>query len=119
VTVQLASGEWLILSGFAYESNVAYEIFVADGYRPPGPIDSSSVQKIVEVGSNVGYSIIYWASHFPEARIEAFEPHPAHLDRLRRSVALNCLNDRVTIHAQAAGTAKERPSCPTWGRHQR
>jgi FkbM family methyltransferase len=58
----------------------------------------------VDVGSNVGYSIIDWASRFPDARIEAFEPHPAHLDRLRRTVALNGLKDRVTIHPQAAGT---------------
>ena len=105
LTVQLASGDWLTLSGFAYESNVAYEIFVANGYRPSRPIESSSVQKIVDVGSNVGYSVIYWASHFPEARIEAFEPHPAHLDQLRRTVALNDWKDRVTIHPRAAGTA--------------
>jgi FkbM family methyltransferase len=105
VTVQLTSGEWFILSGFTYESNVAYEIFVNEAYRFPRPSDCAAIKTIVDVGANVGYSIIYWASHFPEARIEAFEPHPAHLDRLRRSVALNCLDDRVTIYAQAVGTA--------------
>src|ERR1700677_3063177 len=105
VTVRLTSGERFILSGFPLELNAAYEIFVAEAYRYPRPVDSSAVKTIVDVGSNVGYSIIYWARHFPASRIEAFEPHPAHLERLERSVALNGLNGRVTIHAQAAGTA--------------
>jgi FkbM family methyltransferase len=104
VTVKLASGERLILSGLRYELGTAYDIFVNEAYRFPRPIDSASIKRIVDVGANVGHSILYWAPHFPEARIEAFEPHPVHLDLLRRTIALNHLTDRVTVYDVAAGT---------------
>ncbi|HEX4209691.1 MAG TPA: FkbM family methyltransferase [Candidatus Binataceae bacterium] len=106
MNLQLASGQWFILSGFPYELGIAYEIFVTEGYRPPERLEKSLVSRIVDVGSNVGYSIVYWATHFPQARIEGFEPHPAHLDKLRRSITLNDFADRVTVHGVAAGTAK-------------
>jgi FkbM family methyltransferase len=106
IAVQLASGQRIVLSGFQYELGTAYEIFVAEIYRYPKAIDRTSVRRIIDVGSNVGHSIVYWAGYFPEAQIDAFEPHPAHLARLKESVVLNGLSDRVTVHAAAAGTAK-------------
>lgn len=105
VNVRLASGNWFILSGFPYELGIAYEIFVAEGYRPPERVQEILARRIVDVGSNVGYTIAYWAEHFPKAHIEAFEPHPDHLHKLRRSIALNNLEDRVTVYGAAAGTA--------------
>jgi len=108
--VQLVSGERLIFSGFPYELHLAYEIFVSEAYRCPRPVEIPSVGRIVDVGSNVGYSVVYWGSHFPQAHIDAFEPHPAHLAKLRQSLDLNGLNDRVTVNAAAAGTSKGRAS---------
>jgi FkbM family methyltransferase len=108
VTVQLASGERLILSGLRYELGTAYEIFVNEAYRIPRLIDSASIKRIVDVGANVGHSILYWTAHFPEAQIEAFEPHPVHLDLLRRTIALNHLTDSVAVYGAAAGTSSGR-----------
>jgi len=107
VTVRLTSGEQIILSGLPYELGTAYQIFIAGVYRCPKPIERNSIRRIVDVGANVGHSIVYWAGCFPESRIDAFEPHPTHLDRLTRTVALNGWGARVTVHAAAAGTANE------------
>jgi FkbM family methyltransferase len=108
VTVQLTSGQRLILSGLWMEVDTACEVLVTEGYRCPRPIESASIRRIVDVGANVGFSILYWAAHFPDAKIDAFEPHPVHLDRLRRTIAINHLTERVTVYEAAAGTANGR-----------
>ena len=61
------------------------------------------MRKIVDLGSNVGYSIVYFSRAYPHAVIEAYEPHPAHVQQAARHVAINALQDRVAIHAVAAG----------------
>ena len=108
VTVKLTSGERLLFSGSWLEVDTASDIFVNEPYRSPRPIESASIRRIVDVGANVGYSVLYWAAHFPDARIDAFEPHPVHLDWLRQTISLNHLTDSVTVHAAAAGTTNGR-----------
>jgi FkbM family methyltransferase len=106
VTVQLTTGEWLILQkSMQFGLGVGYEIVVEGSYRPPRPIDPGLIRRIVDVGANVGFTVAYWAARFPEARIEAVEPLPAHVEALRRIVRLNHCEDRTTIHAAAAGIA--------------
>jgi FkbM family methyltransferase len=82
--------------------DIAYEVFVLEMYHPPRPILSEEVHRIVDVGANVGYTVGYWACHYPTAYIEAFEPHPEHLHLLRRTVSINNLGARVTICPFAA-----------------
>jgi FkbM family methyltransferase len=108
VTVQLTSGQRLLLSGLWMEVDTACEVLITEGYRCPRPIESHSIRRIVDVGAYVGFSILYWAAHFPDAKIETFEPHPVHLDRLRRTIALNHLTDSVTVYEAAAGTVNRR-----------
>lgn len=106
VTVNLWSGEVLILRASPlFELNAAYEIFVMDVYRCPKSLSPASVRHIVDVGSNVGYSLLYWKARYPAAVIDAFEPHPDHIEVLRRTIKLNGFDDRVTIHPVAAGTS--------------
>lgn len=104
VTVRLRTGERLSLRPLPAEDlSTAYELFVAEVYRPPFPLEGEAVGRIVDVGANCGYSTVFWAKHYPRAHIVAFEPHPVHLGMLERNVALNGLEHRLTLHRAAAG----------------
>jgi FkbM family methyltransferase len=87
----------------ADDLEIAYEVFVAGVYRSPRTIPPRSVHRIVDVGANVGYTVVYWAEQFPVAHIEAFEPHPEHLCLLAQNVHINNLEERVTVRPVAAG----------------
>lgn len=107
LTVELQSGERLILrpppTG---DLSVAYEVFVNELYRPLRPIDE--VRRIVDVGANVGFAVAYFARRFSEARLLAFEPHPAHLIQLQRNIIANDLTSRTTVVPAAAGVRDGR-----------
>jgi FkbM family methyltransferase len=81
----------------------AHEIFVRDVYQCPDPAALSSVKNIVDIGANIGLSCIYWAHNFKEAKILAFEPHPTHIQILKRHAQLNHLENRLTLIEAAAG----------------
>lgn len=106
VTVRLASGERIVLQRSMHMGlNVAYEIFISGTYRSPRPLDPGAIRRIVDVGANAGFSVAFWGVNYPRARIDAFEPHPAHLAPLRRTVALNRLDARATVYPAAVGVA--------------
>jgi FkbM family methyltransferase len=85
-------------------------VFVQNVYRFTPIAKGRDVSRIVDVGSNVGYTLVYFGLHYPAAALVAFEPHPAHVELLKRNVALNKLSSRVQLHAAAAsdrnGTAR-------------
>src|SRR6185437_5675225 len=97
----------ILRSAPADDLEIAYEVFVTEVYRSPRVIAPRSVHRIVDVGANVGYTVLYWAEHFPGAHIEAFEPHPEHLNLLAQNVHLNNLEQRVTVRPVAAGVHTE------------
>jgi len=100
---RLRTGERLFLRAEpAADVATAFEIFVAEVYRQVGPEPDPSVRRIVDVGANVGMSLVYWARRYPNARLVAFEPHPVHLASLRRNLEENGISDRVELHAAAA-----------------
>ncbi|WP_426750228.1 FkbM family methyltransferase [Myxococcus sp. Y35] len=104
VTVRLRSGERLSLRPPPAEDlATAYEVFVAEVYRPPFPLPAAPIQRIVDVGANCGHSLLFWARHYPRAQVVAFEPHPVHLAMLEHNLALNGLTSRVLVHRAAAG----------------
>lgn len=82
----------------------AYEIFFRGVYRTPEEL--TGVTRIVDLGGNVGYSCLYWARHYPDARITVFEPHPLHCRILRENLEQNACRERVTLHSAAAGTGE-------------
>jgi FkbM family methyltransferase len=107
-TVDLRTGERIVLlKSSLFALSVAYEIFVMDTYRCPQPNVLGSVRRIVDVGANVGYSLIYWGRIYPEACIDAFEPHPDHVEVLRQNLRLNGMEAIVKIHPVAAGTSNK------------
>jgi len=82
---------------------VAYECFLhgkRNAYFSPFLPKPGDVGNIVDVGANVGGSILFWKSIYPEARIHCFEPIPANFEVLKR----NCESlPGVTPHNEALG----------------
>jgi FkbM family methyltransferase len=107
ITVTMLTGERLVMrSAPSTDLSVAYEIFVNEIYRPHYLLDSARVHRIVDVGANVGYSLVYFARLFPNATLEAFEPHPEHIAMIARNLAENDLKSRTIVHPMAAGIAE-------------
>jgi FkbM family methyltransferase len=69
--------------GEVCEYEVLEEIFVDEIYALDFP---SQVATIVDLGSNVGVSALYFKTLHPSARVLAVEPNPALLGRLRRNL---------------------------------
>lgn len=106
LTVRLKTGERVVLrKPPATDLDTANELFVQQCYRSPRPFASDAVRQVIDLGANVGYSVVHWLRQFPEARVVAFEPHPAHCRQIRRHLQLNGGVGRVTLVEAAAGTA--------------
>jgi len=75
----------------------------AEYYLPP----KFRPQVIIDIGSNIGGSILYFHARFPNARIVGFEPHPETFDVLKRNVGTL---PGVTIVNCGLGTRSERVS---------
>jgi FkbM family methyltransferase len=59
---------------------------------------------VVDIGANVGwFTLLAAVCTGPEGRVSAFEPRNPTVDYLRRSVCLNRLEDRVSVHKVAVG----------------
>jgi FkbM family methyltransferase len=76
------------------------EIFVDEIYkfRP-----ESAQPVILDLGANVGVSVLYFKRNYPGARISAFEPDPSIFSYLKRNVATHELAD-VELHNAAVWT---------------
>jgi FkbM family methyltransferase len=68
----------------------------------------------VDVGAHLGTHSIWFAALCPATHVHAFEPVGRFADVVRRNVALNGMQDRVTVHqvglSDAAGDATNRLS---------
>ena len=84
------------------DMTTAYELYLGEAYRRPAEMPDRPARVVVDVGANVGYSVVQWARTWPEARVLAFEPHPAHLELLYRHVVANGWADRVLVVGAAA-----------------
>jgi FkbM family methyltransferase len=88
---------------------VAVDVFHNHAYRSPRPLDASP-RHIVDLGANVGFSLLHWLHAAPGVQVVAYEPHPAHVAALRRNLALNDWTSRVDVRQAAVGT---RPATAT------
>jgi FkbM family methyltransferase len=106
INVALKGGEQLCLRRPpSTDAGVAYEIFARNLYRGPRAPQQNSVRRIVDVGANVGISVVYWAHRYPAARVDAYEPHPFHLAMIEGHLKMNRIGSRVTVHPVAVGTS--------------
>jgi len=90
---------------------VLYQVLLKSGkkaeyYVPP----ALKPKVIIDIGSNIGASIIYFHRQFPDAKIFGFEPHPDTFQILQKNVAhlpdvavFNCglgaTQQRISVHA--------------------
>ncbi len=105
-TLRLRDGIRLLfrpVSDTANDYGLAYEVFVHRFYDCPRPIERDEVRLIVDLGANVGFTPLYWATTYRRAAVIAYEPHPAHVAQCRANLALNRGGERVELHAAAAG----------------
>jgi FkbM family methyltransferase len=79
------------------------EIFNEEVYTIPGCEES---RVIVDLGANVGVYVLYASWKYPAAQIYAVEPDTDNAEQLRKNVASNGLNARVSV-VNAALSATE------------
>jgi FkbM family methyltransferase len=89
------------IAGFAvsyfHEEQLRYlfkEIFLEGTYLFHSDTDRPLV---LDCGSNIGMSILFFKKLYPKARITGFEPDPATFEKLRTNIDHNSLQD-VTLH---------------------
>jgi FkbM family methyltransferase len=58
------------------------EVFCRLDYAAP-----ANVQTIVDIGSNIGVSALYFLTRNPHSHVHAFEPNPANVSRLRGNLS--------------------------------
>src|SRR5207237_2287036 len=67
---------------------VLYQVLLRSGKKAEYYVPPSLRPKIIlDIGSNIGASIIYFRRQFPDANIFGFEPHPATFRILHENVA--------------------------------
>ena len=76
------------------------EVFVFGIYRRVRD-DLRRARRVVDIGANVGFFVIFGSSLNPEAEVHAFEPFPSNVDQMRKNLLLNGGNNRVRVHAEA------------------
>lgn len=67
-----------------------YEIFMQEQYYFNHPNDSPY---IIDCGSNIGMSVLYFKEKFPNATIKAFEPDPFTFGMLQKNIVNNLLTN--------------------------
>jgi FkbM family methyltransferase len=68
----------------ASQLEVVRNVFVDEEYRLP--TDDGPVRTIVDLGSHVGVSVLWFRAQYPDAEIVAVEPHPETFRRLQANV---------------------------------
>lgn len=66
------------------------EIFVRNNYKFHS---NTNFPTIIDCGANIGLSVIYFKSQYPNAVIHAFEPDPEVFERLVENIAANGFKD--------------------------
>ena len=87
-----------------------YQVLLRPGTKAEYHVPAALKPKtIVDIGSNIGSSIIYFHHQFPNARIIGFEPHPETFQILQKNVAHL---PGVRVFNYALGATEERVAVP-------
>lgn len=106
--VSLQDGTRLFIRGGTTDYFTAMEIFSHHQYVFSQTDSLRDATTVIDLGANVGFSLLYFAHLCPKARIIAFEPHPDHAAQVRKHIEANGLAGRVTLHEAAAGTERSQ-----------
>jgi FkbM family methyltransferase len=71
-----------------------HEIFCREDYRSPSP-----PRVVIDLGSNIGVSALYFLTRSPSTYCELYEPDPRNLPKLLQNI--EGYNDRLVLHEKA------------------
>jgi FkbM family methyltransferase len=92
----------ILLRRGTHDAHIAREIFQDCQYELIEYLAmQNEVRTIVDVGANVGFSVLYFACCYPNAKIICFEPVPSHVSQINRHIDINLLASRVVLHTVA------------------
>jgi FkbM family methyltransferase len=94
VRVRTPAGALEIKLFSSHDAVTVHEIFCRRDYWCP-----SAPQVVVDIGSNIGISALYFLTHSPSTYCELYEPDPRNVARLREN--LEGFADRFTLHEHA------------------
>jgi FkbM family methyltransferase len=86
----------------ASDLHVLREVFGLRVYAPPPLDELRDVRVVVDLGSNIGLSPLYFSMVFPDARVLCVEPVPENVEVLRANAERNGLAWQITPAAVAA-----------------
>jgi FkbM family methyltransferase len=96
---------------------VFHEIFLDLEYAAVKAARPAGVRTIVDLGSNIGLSVRYWRTLYPEAAIVAVEPDAANMAVCRRNAAAAGGPETLLVQACVAGSRRAVSldrSAPAW-----
>ncbi len=93
--LRLGSTDWLVLE----------EIFQRDEYTMVRDAIKDAAL-IVDLGANVGFSVRYWQTLFPKARIVALEPEPDNCSICSLNIGSTGLESQVTLLQAGVGARR-------------
>jgi FkbM family methyltransferase len=83
--------------------HVLREVFLHDQYGfVVRKLSSSAIKYVVDLGANIGISILLWRAYFPDATILGVEPHPSNLSVCRLNLE-ETGNEKVILACLAVG----------------
>src|SRR5512139_2849374 len=85
---------------------LVHEVFVNGAYAFEPP---TCRPRIVDCGANIGMSVIFFKSLYPDAEVLAFEPDPRTFARLKENVEANRLAAIRLVNAAVAATPGTLP----------
>jgi FkbM family methyltransferase len=89
---------------------VLYQVLLKSGEKAEYYVPAALRPKIIlDIGSNIGASILYFHEKFPDAKIFGFEPHPDTFRILEKNVAHL---PGITVFNYGLGAANERIAVP-------
>jgi len=96
------------------------EIFVREEYKFTSSIEAPF---IIDCGSHIGMSILYFKKLYPKAQIIGFEPNPDNFKILQKNIAENNITNVQLINAALSSrkgtaelkTSKDKDEPWTWG----
>lgn len=94
VRLETAIGPQTITLFCSHDAITVHEIFCRRDYWFAVP-----AKVVVDVGSNIGISALYFMTRSPDAYCELYEPDPRNIDKLRSNLA--SFADRFTLHETA------------------
>lgn len=94
VRVRTPIGPQSITAFNSQDMITVHEIFCRQDYRCPSP-----PQVVVDLGSNIGVSALYFLTRSPSSRCDLYEPDPRNIEKLLQNI--QGYEDRCTVHQAA------------------